>query len=173
MSLNRAQKEAMVAELREQLQNAGAIVAALYPGTTVSSFTKFRKQAREQGIYVRVIKNRLAKLALQNTPFEALIAQTKGALVYGVSSDSVAVAKLFKQFSKDNESVKIKAGAIPGHLLSAVEVDRLASMPSREELLATLVGTMQAPIVKFVRTLNEVPGKFVRTVAAVRDAKAA
>lgn len=173
MSLNREQKEAVVAELRAQLHDAGAIVVALYPGTTVSSFTKFRKLAREGGVYVRVIKNRLAKLALKDTPFEALSAQTTGALVYGVSTDSVAVAKLFKQFAKDNESVKIQAGAIPGHLMTAAEVDLLASMPSREELLATLVGTMQAPITQFVRTLNEVPGKFVRTTAALRDSKAA
>lgn len=163
----------MVAELRSVLQNAGAIVAAEYPGTTVSSFTRFRKAAREQGIYVRVVKNRLARLAVKDTPFEALSAQMKGALVYGVSSDSVAVAKMFKQFAKDNESVKIKAGAIPGHVLSAKEVDQLASLPSREELLATLVGTLQAPIAKFVRTLGEVPGKFVRTLEAVRVAKAA
>lgn len=173
MSLNREQKTAMVAELRSVLQNAGAIVAAEYPGTTVSSFTRFRKAAREQGIYVRVVKNRLARLAVKDTPFEALSAQMKGALVYGVSSDSVAVAKMFKQFAKDNESVKIKAGAIPGHVLSAKEVDQLASLPSREELLATLVGTLQAPIAKFVRTLGEVPGKFVRTLEAVRVAKAA
>lgn len=171
--MNRKQKEAMVEDMRGQLKDAGAVIAATYPGTTVPAFTRFRKKARESGVYVRVVKNRLAKIAVKDTPFEALASKMVGPMIYGVCGDSVAVAKLFRDFSKEADTFKIAIGAIPGKMLTKAEIEVLATMPSREELLATLVGTMQAPIVKFVRTLNEVPSKFVRTLAAVRDAKPA
>lgn len=169
--MNRKQKEAMVSELRTKLESAAGMVIAEYPGTTVSAFTGFRKKAREANIYVRVVKNRLAKIAVQGTPFEPFAEKMKGAMIYGVGNDSVAVAKLFRDFSKEVSTFKIAGGAIPGTVFSAKDVEVLATMPSREELLAQLVGTMQAPVTKFVRTLNEVPSKFVRALAAVRDAK--
>lgn len=173
MAMNRKQKEDMVGEMREHLTKAGAVVIASYPGTTVHLFTGFRKKARENNVYVRVVKNRLAKIAVKDTPFEGLAEHMKGQLIYGVGEDSVSVAKLFKEFSKETATFNICVGAIPDTVLSAAQVEVLASMPSREELLASLAGTLQAPVTKFVRTLNEVPSKFVRTLAAVRDAKPA
>jgi large subunit ribosomal protein L10 len=118
-----------------------------------------------------VLKNTLARRAVQGTPFEKLADQMVGPLAYGISDDPVAAAKVLHAYAKKNEKLVIKGGAMPNYVMSAKEVGNLASMPSREELLATLLGTMQAPIAKFVQTLNEVPGRFVRTVAAVRDQK--
>ena len=109
--------------------------------------------------------------AVAETPFKGLSEKMVGPLAYGISSDPVAAAKVLQEFAKENEKFVIKAGAMPNVVMSAREVADLAKMPSRQELLAKLVGTMQAPIAKFVRTLNEVPGKFVRTLAAVKDQK--
>jgi len=169
--MNRNQKEAMVEGLRAKLENAAAMIVAEYPGTSVSSFTSFRKRAREANVYVRVIKNRLAKIALKDTQYETISDKLQGPIIYGISEDSVAVSKLFRDFSKETSSIKITGGAIPGKVLSVDEVNTLASIPSRDELLAKLIGTMQAPVIQFVRILNEIPSKFVRTLAAVRDAK--
>ena len=171
LGINRSQKESLVKNLNGRFNEAQVVIAAEYSGTDVTSFTQFRKRARESEVYVKVVKNRLGKIAIKDTPFDKLSEKLSGPLVYGIGNDTVGVAKLFKEFAKKNESVKITTGAIPGQLLSPAEIDVLASLPSREELMAKLVGTMQAPIAKFVRTLNEVPSKFVRTLAAVRDAK--
>jgi large subunit ribosomal protein L10 len=133
--------------------------------------TELRKQARSSGIYLRVLKNTLVRRAVAETPFVALTEKMVGPLAYGISSDPVKVAKVLHDFSKQNGKFVIKAGAMPNFVMSATDVANLAKMPSREELLAKLLGTMQAPIAKFAQTLNEVPGKFVRTVAAVRDQK--
>ena len=133
--------------------------------------TELRKKARESGVYFRVLKNTLARRAVAETPFKGLADQMVGPLAYGISSDPVAAAKVLHDFSKGNERLVIKGGAMPNVVMSAKDVAALAKMPSRQELLATLLGTMQAPIAKFVRTLNEVPTKFVRGVAAVRDQK--
>jgi len=146
-------------------------VLAEYRGIKVEDITGLRKEARSSGVYLRVLKNTLARRAVQRTPFEKLAAQMVGPLAYGISDDPVAAAKVLQAYAKKNEKLVIKAGAMPNVLMSAKEVGQLATMPSREQLLATLMGTMQAPIAKFVQTLNEVPGKFVRTVAAVRDQK--
>ena len=128
-------------------------------------------KAREAGVYLRVLKNSLARRAVQGTPFEKLSEQMVGPLMYGISQDPVAGAKVLSEFAKENELFVIKAGAMPNAMMSAKDIKALAQLPSRDELLATLLGTMQAPMAKLVRTLNEVPGKFVRTVAAYRDAK--
>ena len=130
-----------------------------------------RKKARGSGVYLRVLKNTLARRAVAETPFKGLTEKMVGPLAYGISSDPVAAAKVLQEFAKENEKFVIKAGAMPNVVMSPREVADLAKMPSRQELLAKLVGTMQAPIAKFVRTLNEVPGKFVRTLAAVKDQK--
>jgi large subunit ribosomal protein L10 len=122
-------------------------------------------------VYLRVLKNTLARRAVKDTPFAGLADKMVGPLVYGISSDPVATAKVMNEFAKGNEKFVIKAGAMPNAVISAKEVAALASLPSREELLAKLLGTMQAPIAQFVRTLNEVPSKFARALAAVRDAK--
>ena len=169
MSLNLEEKKAVVAEVSGKLAQAQAIVLADYRGLGVHDMTQLRTNARSQGVYLRVFKNTLARRAFAGTPFEQLTEHMFGPLAYGISEDPVAAAKVLNEFAKKNEKFVIKAGAMPNQLMSAAEVANLASLPSRDELLAILLGTMQAPIAKFVRTLNEVPGKFVRTLAAVRD----
>lgn len=173
MSLNIEQKKAVVAEVAKEFQAAQAALVAEYRGLTVAQMTELRKKARAQQVYVRVVKNTLARRASEGSSFECLKDQFTGPLALAISKDPVAVAKLMADFAKENDKLKIRAGAMGGKLMSIEQVQALAKLPSREQLLATLVGTMQAPIVKFVRTLNEVPSKFVRTLAAVRDAKPA
>jgi large subunit ribosomal protein L10 len=169
LSLNLDDKKAVVAEISEQLASAQAVVVAEYRGVTVTDMTALRKKARENGVYLRVLKNTLVRRAAEGTPFAGLADQMVGPLVYGMSTDPVAAAKVLNDFAKANDKFIVKAGAMPNVVMSAKDVVALASLPSREELLAKLMGTMQAPIAKFVRTLNEVPSKFVRTVAALRD----
>jgi large subunit ribosomal protein L10 len=171
LSLNLEEKKAVVAELGEQLAQAQAVVLAEYRGLTVEEMTQLRVNARDGGVYLRVLKNTLARRAVTGTPFEQLADQMVGPLAYGISNDPVAAAKVLNDFAQGNEKFLIKAGAMPNQVMSKTDVANLATMPSREELLAKLLGTMQAPIAKFVQTLNEVPGAFVRTLAAVRDAK--
>lgn len=171
MSLNLEQKQAVVAEVSEQLAKAQTVILAEYRSIPVKDMTELRKKARNSGVYLRVLKNTLARRAVAETPFKGLSEKMVGPLAYGISSDPVAAAKVLQEFAKDNEKFVIKAGAMPNLVMSPREVADLAKMPSRKELLAKLLGTMQAPVAKFVRTLNEVPGKFVRTVAAVRDQK--
>ena len=171
MSLNLEQKQAVVAEVSAQLAKAQAVILAEYRSVPVKNMTELRRKARGVGVYLRVLKNTLARRAVAETPFKGLSEKMVGPLAYGISSDPVAVAKVLQEFAKDNEKFVIKAGAMPNVMMSAREVAELAKMPSRQELLTKLVATMQAPIAKFVRTLNEVPGKFARTLAAVRDQK--
>ena len=171
MSLNLEQKQAVVAEVSAELAKAQAVILAEYRSVPVKDMTELRKRARVSGVYLRVLKNTLARRAVAETPFKGLTEKMVGPLAYGISSDPVAVAKVLQEFAKDHEKFVIRAGAMPNVVMSARDVADLAKMPSRQELLARLLGTMQAPIAKFVRTLNEVPGKFVRTVAAVRDQK--
>jgi large subunit ribosomal protein L10 len=171
VALNREEKAAVVAEVSAEVAKAQSIVVAEYRGLEVGAITALRKQAREQGVYLRVLKNTLARRAVTGTPFEKLSDQLVGPLIYGLSSDPVAAAKVLNAFAKDNDKLVLKAGAMPNAVLDVNGVKALATMPSREELLAKLLGTMQAPIATFVRTLNEVPGRFVRTMAAVRDQK--
>lgn len=172
MSLNLEQKQAVVAEVSQQLAKAQAVVLAEYRSVPVKEMTELRRKARGSGVYLRVLKNTLARRAIADTPFRGLTDKMVGPLAYGISSDPVAVAKVLQEFAKEHEKFVIKAGAMPNVVMSAREVAELAKMPSRQELLAKLVATLQAPIAKFARTLNEVPGKFARTLAAVRDQKA-
>lgn len=171
MSLNLEQKKAVVAEVSAQVGTAQAIIVAEYRGLEVSVMTALRVKAREAGVYLRVLKNTLVRRAVKDTPFDKLAEKLIGPLIYGISSDPVASAKVLNDFAKANQQLVIKAGGLPNSVISAMEVTALANMPSREVLLATLLGTMQAPVVKFAQTLNEVPGRFVRTLAAVRDQK--
>ena len=171
MGLSMEEKQAVVREVAAQVASAQAIVLAEYRGLEVGSMTELRRKARRSGVYLRVLKNTLARRAVKDTPFAKLADVMVGPLVYGISSDPVAPAKVMNEFAKGNEKFVIRAGAMPNAVISAKEIAALASMPSRAELLAKLVGTMQAPVAKFVRTLNEVPSRFVRAVAAVRDAK--
>jgi len=169
LSLSLEQKQSVVAEITAQVANAQAVILAEYRGLDVASVTDLRSRARKSGVYLRVLKNTLARRAVKGTPFEKLADQMSGPLLYGISRDPVAGAKVLQEFAKDNEFFVIKGGAMPNAVMSAKDIKTLASMPSREELLATLVGTLQAPIAKLVRTMNEVPGKFARALAALRD----
>jgi len=169
LGLDLDKKKAVVAEISAQVAKAKAIVVAEYRGLEVKHMSDLRAKARKSGVYLRVLKNTLARRAVEGTPFAGLSQHMKGPLVYGISPDPVATAKVLNEFAKANEKLVIRAGAIPNAVISAKEVTALALMPSRDELLAKLLGTMQAPIVKFVRTLNEVPARFARTLAAVRD----
>jgi large subunit ribosomal protein L10 len=171
LSLNLEQKQAVVAEVSKQLAGAQAVILAEYRSITVRDMTELRRKARGSGVYLRVLKNTLARRAVADTPFKGLTEKMVGPLAYGISRDPVAAAKVLQGFAKDNEKFVIKAGAMPNRVMSAREVAELAKLPSRQELLAHLAATLQAPIAKFVRTLNEVPGKFARTLAAVRDSK--
>lgn len=173
MSLNLEEKKAVVAEVAAQVAAAQTVVVAEYRGVTVENMTKLRAQARKEGVYLRVLKNTLVRRALVDTPFAGIADQLVGPLAYGMSTDPVAAAKVMHEFAKTNDKFVVKAGAMPNFIMSAKDVGNLASMPSRDELLSKLLGTMQAPITQFVRTLNEVPTKFVRGLAAVRDKQAA
>ena len=173
MSLNLDDKKTVVAEVSAEVANAQSIIVAEYRGLGVVDLTALRANARKSGVYLRVVKNTLVRRAIAGTPFEGLSEKLTGPLIYGISTDPVAAAKLLNDFAKGNDKLTIKIGAMPNYVMDAVGVKALATMPSREELLSKLLGTMQAPITQFVRTLNEVPTKFVRGLAAVRDAKEA
>ena len=173
MSLNREEKAVVIEEVTAELAQAQSVIIAEYRGLDVASATVLRKTARESGVYLRVLKNTLVRRAVVGTPFEELSSQLTGPLIYGISADPVAAAKVLATFAKTNDKLVIKGGALPNNILSQEGVKALATMPSREELLSKLLGTMQAPIAQFVRTLNEVPTKFVRGLAAVRDQKEA
>ena len=173
MSLNLDDKKTVVAEVSAEVANAQSIIVAEYRGLEVVDLTALRATARKSGVYLRVVKNTLVRRALSGTAFEGLSDKLVGPLIYGISKDPVAAAKLLNDFAKANDKLVIKAGAMPNYVMDAAGVKALATMPSREELLSKLLGTMQAPIAQFVRTLNEIPTKFVRGLAAVRDAKEA
>ena len=162
MSLNLTEKKAVVAEVSAQVAEAQAIVIAEYRGMGVADMTILRADARKSGVYLRVLKNSLVRRAVEGTAFSALAGSMIGPLVFGISSDPVAAAKVLNNFAKTNDKFVIKAGAIPNQLMDVAGVQALASTLSREELLA-----------KFARTLNEVPTKFARAMAAIRDAKEA
>jgi large subunit ribosomal protein L10 len=171
LGLNLEQKQAMVSEVAARLAGAQTVIVAEYRGLNVERVTQLRSRARQSGVYLRVLKNTLARRAVKGTPFEKLSDQMVGPLMYGISNDPVAGAKVLSEFAKENELFVIKAGAMPNAVMSAQDIKALSQLPSREELLATLLGTLQAPMAKLVRTLNEVPAKFVRTLAAYRDQK--
>ena len=173
MSLNLEEKKAVVAEVSAQVASAQTIVVAEYRGMEVKDMTVLRAKARAAGVFLRVLKNTLVRRAVAETPFAGLSDHLVGPLVYGVSSDPVSAAKVLHEFAKSNEKFVIKAGAMANFVMSSADVANLAAMPSRDELLSKLMGTMQAPVATFVRTLNEVPTKFVRGLAAVRDQKQA
>jgi large subunit ribosomal protein L10 len=171
LGLNLEQKQAVVSEVAAQLAKAQAVIVAEYRGLDVARVTQLRAKARQSGLYLRVLKNTLARRAVKGTPFEKLSDQMVGPLMYGIATDPVAGAKVIAEFAKENELFVIKGGAMANTKMSDKDVKALALLPSREELLAKLMGTMQAPVAKLARTLNEVPGKFVRTLAAYRDQK--
>jgi large subunit ribosomal protein L10 len=173
LSLNLEEKKAVVAEVSKQIENAQSLILAEYRGVGVGEMTNLRAEARESGVYLKVLKNSLVKRAIEDTPFSSLSEDMVGPLVFGISEDPVAAAKVLSDFADKNDLFVIKSGAMPNEKMDVSAVKALASLPSRDELLAKLLGTMQAPITKFVRTLNEVPSKFARGLASVRDQKPA
>ena len=171
MGLNLEQKQAVVAEVAAKLAGAQAVIVAEYRGLDVGRVTQLRAKARKSGLYLRVLKNTLARRAVKGTPFESLSEQMVGPLMYGIAADPVAGAKVLSDFARENELFVIRGGAMPGSRMSDKDVKALALLPSREQLLAKLAGTLQAPMAKLVRTMNEVPARFARTLAAYRDTK--
>jgi len=162
LSLNLTEKKAVVAEVSKQVAISQVIVIAEYRGTGVADMTTLRASARDSGVFLRVLKNSLVRRAVENTPFSGLADNMVGPLVFGMSEDPLSAAKVLSNFAKTNDKFVIKGGAVPNQVLDIAGVQALASMLSREELLA-----------KFARTLNEVPTKFARAIAAIRDVKAA
>jgi len=171
LGLSLEQKQEVVAEVGAQIAKAQSVVIAEYRSLTVAQMTELRKRARNGGVYLRVVKNTLARRAVADTPFQGLAEKMSGPLAYGISTDPVAAARVLSDYAKTNDKLVIRGGGMANQVMSAQDVARLASLPSREQLLAQLMGTMCAPVAKFVQTLNEVPGKFVRTLAAVRDSR--
>lgn len=172
MSLNLEQKQAVVAEVATIVADAKAACVAEYRGLTVAQMTELRKKARASDVYVRVVKNTLLKRAIGDSALTPLKDHLSGPLVFAASKDPVAIAKIVSEFAKANERFRLKTSVMDGKLITSAEVQALAKLPGREQLLAMLMGAMQAPAQKFVQTLNEVPARFVRTLAAVRDARA-
>jgi large subunit ribosomal protein L10 len=173
MSLSLDQKKAVISEVTEAIASAQAGVLAEYRGMTVSQLTALRTEARNEGVWIRVVKNNLAKRVVDGSDFECLTEHFVGPVIFSASEDPVAVARVMAKFAKDNENLKITAGAMNGLLIDNSMIESLAKLPGRDELLAKLMGTMMAPVQKFVSTLNEVPGRFVRTLSAVAESKEA
>ena len=165
MGLNLESKKAIVAEVSAQVANAQTIVVAEYRGIEVGDLTVLRSKARQSGVYLRVLRNTLARRAVADTAFAVLADQLTGPLIYGISSDPVAAAKVLNDFAKGNEKLVLKAGVYAGKALDKAGVQALASIPSREELLAKLLGVMKAPVSGFAVALG--------TLAKQREAAAA
>ena len=174
MALNLEDKKALVAEVAEVAATAQSVVAAEYRGLSVGQMTELRAKARKSGVYVRVVKNTLARKALAGTSFEAVGPKLKGPLVLAFSKDDPgAAARVVKAFAKDNDKLVTTAVSLGGQLLAASALEKVASLPTREQALSQLMGVMKAPIQKLAATLAAAPSKLVRTLAAVRDQKQA
>jgi large subunit ribosomal protein L10 len=172
--LNFEQKKAVVAEVAEVAGNAYSAIAAEYRGLTVEEMTELRAKARESGVYLRVVKNTLARRAVENTDFACMQEGMTGPLVFAFSQeDPGAAARVIEDFAKEHKHLEVKLVSIGGKLLPVSEIGVLAKMPTYDQAISMLMAVMKAPVEKLARTLNEVPGKLVRTVAAIRDAKEA
>ena len=174
MAIGLDDKKAIVAEVNETASSALSLVIADSRGVTVDGMTALRQSARENQVTLRVVRNTLAKRALEGTEYECVNDSLSGPSLFGFSmEDPGAAARLFKDFSKENEAFEVKALAVSGEMLGADQLDILAKLPTRDQALSLLMSVMKAPVTKLVQTMNEVPGKLVRTVAAVRDQKEA
>jgi large subunit ribosomal protein L10 len=174
MALNLEDKKALVAEVAEVAAKAQSVVAAEYRGLTVGQMTELRSKARKSGVYMRVVKNTLARKALAGTSFESVGPKLKGPLVLAFSKDDPgAAARVVKDFAKSNEKLVATLVSLGGQVLPGAELEKVASLPTREQALAMLMGVMKAPIQKLVGTLAAPASKLVRTVAAVREQKQA
>ena len=166
-------KKQIVAEVNEVASDALSAVVAQYHGLTVSDMTTLRNRARESGVYLRVIRNTLAKRAVEGTDFVCMQEAFTGPVLCAFSKeDPGSAARLLKDFSKEYESMNVTAISIGGKLLGADQLGAVASLPTYDQAISQLMSVMNGPITKLTRTLNDVPGKLVRVVAAVKDAKA-
>jgi large subunit ribosomal protein L10 len=173
MALRLEDKQALVAEVNEVAANSESAIAAEYRGLSVAQMTEFRARARNEGVYVRVIKNTLAKRAVEGTDFECLKEALQGPLLLAFSrEDPGAAARIIKEFAKENEDLATKAVAIGGTLYGAEDLGRLASLPNLDQARAMLLGVLQAPASKLVRTLAEPPGMLARVLGARGEASA-
>ncbi len=174
MALKLDQKQQIVAEVNEAASSALSAVLADYRGLTVAEMTELRVKARESGVYLRVVRNTLAKRAVEGTEYECLSDALVGPTLLAFSQeDPGSAARLLKDYAKDFDELEVKALSIGGDLLSADQIDRVAKLPTLDEARAMLMSVIQAPVTKLVQSLNEVPGKLVRVVAAVKDQKEA
>ena len=174
MAIGLEDKKAIVAEVNETATSALSLVIADARGVTVGGMTALRKDARENNVTLRVVRNTLAKRAFEGTEYECVTDSLSGPSLFGFSmEDPGAAARIFKDFAKGQDSFEVKALAVSGQMLGAEQLDVLATLPTRDQALAMLMSVMKAPVTKLVQTMNEVPGKLVRTVAAVRDQKEA
>jgi len=174
MGLRLEDKQAMVTEVQAVAQTAHSVVAAEYRGLTVTQMTGLRAKARQSGVYMRVVKNTLARKAVAGTPYECIAGSLKGPLILAFSKDDPgAAARVVKEFAKNNDKLVPTLVSLGGRVFPAADLDRVASLPTRAQALAMLLGVLKAPISKLVRTLAEPHAKLVRTVAAVKATKAA
>lgn len=172
MALGFEAKKVIVDEVNKVASDALSMAVAEYHGIEVGDLTVLRAKAREQGVYLRVVRNTLARRAVQGTKFEDMADSFTGPLIYGFSLDAPgSVGRLFKDAVKEHEQLKVTALSIGSGVMSGEKLDAVAALPTRDEALAKLLATLKAPVGKFVQTVNEVPAKFVRVLAAVKDAK--
>jgi len=173
MALNLEDKKTMVAEVAEVAAKAQSVVAAEYRGLTVGQMTELRAKARTQGVYMRVVKNTRARKALAGTAFESVGPKLKGPLVLAFSKDDPgAAARVVKDFAKANDKLIATLVSIGGQVMPGADLDKVASLPTREQALSMLLGALKAPMQKLASLLNEPPAKLARTLAAYRDQKA-
>lgn len=156
MSLNRNEKQAVVTEVAAQAGKSQTLALAEYRGLTVAQLDTLRRQAREKGVYLHVLKNTLARRAVAGTSFECAVESMAGPLIYGFSEDAVAAAKVLADFAKGNDKLVLKAGAYAGKALDANGVKALAAIPSKEVLLSQLLGLMQSPVSRLARVVAAV-----------------
>ena len=174
MALRLDQKKALVAQVNEVAESALSAVAAEYSGLTVAQMTELRAEAHKTGVYVKVVKNTLARIALEGTEFECMGESLRGPLVLAFSlEDPGAAARLIRDFAKENDKLVVKFAAVGGEVLPAEDLKKLANLPTRDQAIAILMGVMKAPVEKLVRTLAEPQAKLVRTFAALKDSKEA
>lgn len=170
--LTRQEKEAIIAEVAAVAQNAQSAIAAEYRGLTVEQMTKLRVNARNSGVYLRVVKNTLARRALTGTGYESMGDSLTGPLVLAFSQeDPAAAARIMRDFAKESDKLVVKAIALSGRLLTPGDLAALATMPTRDEAISKLMFVMKAPVEKLARTIKAPADKLVRTIAAVREQK--
>lgn len=174
MALSLEEKKAIVADVAKLAAGAHSAVAAEYIGLSSNEMNDLRSEARKGGVHIRVVKNTLAKRAVEGTDYACMTDVLTGQLILAFSQeDPGSAARVLKAFAKNHDKLVVKALSVSGLLLPASDLERMASLPTKEQAISMLMSVMQAPIIKLARTLNEVPGKMVRTVAAIRDQKQA